>query len=220
MKVRLNNFNKRFREPNGSQRILFKNISAILAESGYMTAIQGRSGSGKSTLLRIIAGLDTNYEGNLYLNDTLTIKNHTSMARIRRKHIGYMTQSNNLLLERTVAENIAIGSPESKPPHSYIEALLEKVGLEGYARRKAKVLSGGEAQRVAFLRAIVNKPSLLLADEPTAALDEENEKVVFALLRLAASNGAAVIVSTHNDDLAVQCDSRFLIEDRNLKKTR
>jgi lipoprotein-releasing system ATP-binding protein len=184
----------------------------FVAAPGEMVAIVGPSGAGKSTLLHLLAALDTPTNGTVYFHacalDSLSEK---ARADFRRRAIGFIWQRHHLLADFTAAENVA--TPLFLQGVARGEALevaahwLGEVGLGGRAQHRASELSGGEQQRVAIARALVSRPELLLADEPTGDLDEQNAEAVFALMeRLHRSHRLTSILATHNLALARRCD--------------
>lgn len=203
---------------NGNiDRELFTDLNFILEGDSKSVAIMGRSGSGKTTLLNIISGIDIMYKGNYRVNKDILKKNKSSMAKFRYNNISIVGQKYNLLTDRNVLENVMIGSKknrkESKKDASHY---LKIVGLEGYERKKIKNLSGGEQQRVSIARALIKEPLLLLADEPTGALDEESEKNILNIFKNLTKNGTNIIMVTHSQSVSAQCDRILKIEENKL----
>ncbi len=191
--------------------ILFEAINFRVREQ-EMLAIVGQSGAGKSTLLHILGALDTASEGEVYFGTTL-LRSLTPVeaADFRNREIGYVWQFHYLLPEFTAAENVAL--PLLARGKSKKEAMqeaihwLDEVGLADRSTHRAGQLSGGEQQRVSIARALVTKPKLLLADEPTGDLDNQTAEALFSLLEsLHASYGLTSILVTHNMPLARRCD--------------
>ncbi len=191
--------------------ILFEAINFCVSER-EMLAIVGQSGAGKSTLLHILGALDTASEGEVYFGATL-LRSLTPVeaADFRNREIGYVWQFHYLLPEFTAAENVAL--PLLARGKSKKEAMqeaihwLDEVGLADRSTHRAGELSGGEQQRVSIARALVTKPKLLLADEPTGDLDNQTAEALFSLLEsLHASYGLTSILVTHNMALAGRCD--------------
>jgi putative ABC transport system ATP-binding protein len=176
-------------------------------EPGETVALMGSSGSGKSTLLHLAAGIDTPTEGRVLLDgEDLNAIGDTRRTLLRRNRVGIVFQFFHLLPHLSVAENVALpewiaggrGADKTRVPE-----LLERVGLGDRARDPVEQLSGGEMQRVAICRALLRKPSLLLADEPTGNLDEESGRVVLDLLfAMTEESGAALVVATHSSEIA------------------
>ena len=191
--------------------VLFEAINFRLRKR-EMLAIVGQSGAGKSTLLHILGALDTASAGEVYFDTTL-LRSLTPVeaADFRNREIGYVWQFHYLLPEFTAAENVAL--PLLARGKSKKEALQEaihwlgEVGLADRSTHRAGELSGGEQQRVSIARALVTKPKLLLADEPTGDLDNQTAEALFSLLEsLHASYGLTSILVTHNMPLARRCD--------------
>ena len=207
---------KRVREPNGDRRTLVADSRFVLTERDGSVAIRGRSGAGKTTLLRMLAGLDADYDGEYRLDGILLPKSVRELVRIRQGTIGYVTQVPRLLTDRSVLDNVLLGL--SHASHAVEEAglLLERVGLPLYQRKRARRLSGGEAQRVALVQTLVRRPRILLADEPTGSLDEETERVILDLLVDLQSEGVRVVVATHSDLVAETCGRSVWIREKRL----
>ena len=174
---------------------------------GEFVAIMGPSGCGKSTLLNLIAGLDQADEGTIVLADEeVTGKTEDELARMRRKHIGIVFQFFNLLEGMTVLENVAlpamVAGLKRKPAETRGRDLLDLLGLADKAKAAPGSLSGGQRQRLAIARALANEPTLLLADEPTGALDSEGGHEVIELFRRLHQGGQTILMVTHDDDVA------------------
>jgi lipoprotein-releasing system ATP-binding protein len=191
--------------------VLFEAINFCVRKQ-EMLAIVGQSGAGKSTLLHILGALDTASAGEVYFESTL-LRSLTPVeaADFRNREIGYVWQFHYLLPEFTAAENVAL--PLLARGESKKEALQEaihwlgEVGLADRSTHRAGELSGGEQQRVSIARALITKPKLLLADEPTGDLDNQTAEALFSLLEsLHASHGLTSILVTHNMPLARRCD--------------
>lgn len=208
--------NKSFREPNGCSKTIFRDLSLRLPEDVNSVAILGRSGSGKTTLLRILAGLDINYKGEYRLSEQALMQNYSEMAKFRLENIGYITQHFDLLSDRNVEQNIMLGIPKHIEKHEKVEECLNLVGLSGFQKKKIRELSGGEAQRVAIARSIAKNPMLLLADEPSGALDVETEENILDLFDQLKAQGIKMIIATHNNTVAKRCNIRLLLKDKKL----
>ncbi len=178
--------------------------------SGRMIEITGRSGSGKSTFLNMLAGMLTPTEGKVLLDDTdLYALDEKSLSRLRNENIGLIPQGHTALLSLTVLENVLLPSilySKEQPPEERAKELLEQVGIGSLMNAKPNELSGGELRRMAIARALLMRPGILLADEPTAGLDNENTIGVLGLLRKAADNGTAVLLVTHENEAAQFAD--------------
>jgi lipoprotein-releasing system ATP-binding protein len=179
---------------------------------GEMVAIVAPSGAGKSTLLHLLAALDTPTSGTVYFaTKPIETNQPTAVAEFRNRAVGFLWQRHQLLPDFTAAENVAMplllrGEPFDTALGKAKEWLAE-VGLEGRAEHRAGELSGGEQQRVAVARALVTGPSVLLADEPTGDLDEQNAWAVFELLeRMHRAHKLTSLIATHNLALAARCD--------------
>lgn len=179
---------------------------------GECVALMGSSGSGKTTLLHCLAGINTNYRGRVIVQgDSLSELSSAARARKRLAGIGLVFQFGELLPELSVEENVALPARLCGKPASVAmpaaRVLLRRLGLGERAGAAVRELSGGEVQRVAIARSLVNRPGLLLADEPTGALDEETSVAVIELLLHAARlDGAAVVIATHDPLVAGYAD--------------
>jgi len=214
--LELTNVSKTIREPNGELRSLFDGLRFVVGAADSSVALLGRSGSGKSTLLRMLAGLDLDYDGSYLFDDQRLVRSPAAMARHRLERIGVVTQSYDLLPDRTVLANLVLGAVERAGATARAAECLEFVGLAGHERRRPGSLSGGEAQRIAIARAMMKRPSVVLADEPTGALDEDTETQVLELFERAQAAGSTFVIATHSDRVAERCDRRFRIVDRRL----
>lgn len=187
-------------------------------EDGEFVAIMGASGSGKSTLLNIIGMLDTHDSG-LYELDGFKIEKltETKAANYRNKFLGFIFQSYNLINFKNVLENVALPlyyqnvkrSKRSEIAMSY----LDRVGLTNWAHHLPNELSGGQKQRVAIARALAAKPKLLLADEPTGALDSKTSKEVIRLIQEINDEGKTILMVTHEEDIARMCKRIIRLKD-------
>ena len=178
--------------------------------AGEIIALWGASGSGKSTLLHLLGGLDVPDAGELTVCG-LDPRNEEHRLQLRRKHLGFVFQLHNLIPDLTVEENLRVPALAAGTPHAATMArlreLAESVGIAHRLNHRVQDISGGERQRTAICRALMNSPQLLLADEPTGSLDETTGDTVFGLLRdLARRNGVAVVLATHERRFAEQCD--------------
>lgn len=214
--IEMRDLSKSYIERNGEERRVFEDLGFCPKKEERAIAITGRSGSGKTTLLKIIAGLDVQYGGGYWLDGRLQEKSLRAMAKVRREQIGVVPQDGMLLGDRSVIENVKIAVPPKYDKTAVAAECLERTGLRGREGASARKLSGGEAQRVAIARAMAKSPKLLLADEPTASLDEKTEGDILALFEALIGEGTMVIVATHNEAVASWCDSRYRIEGRRL----
>lgn len=210
---------KSLREPNGTTRLLFDGLQFAMADTERSTALLGRSGSGKSTLLRIIAGLEVRYDGAYVFNGRQLPKALDPLADHRHEHIGLVAQSYDLLDDFSVGQNVAFGARGLDQPQRLVSEALALVGLAGQERKAVTKLSGGEAQRVAIARAIVKRPTLILADEPTGALDHETEDDILDLFADLQNDGISFIIATHSPRVAAACERRVTLDDYRLVET-
>jgi putative ABC transport system ATP-binding protein len=190
----------------------------ISVSIGELVAIMGPSGSGKSTLLTIAGSLEEPSSGEVLVGGSALVNlSHDDRARLRRRTIGYVFQDFNLLAGLTAVENVALplelDGVGVRAARKVGLAVLEELGLAGQAGRYPDDLSGGERQRVAIARAIVGDRRLILADEPTGALDSVNSEAVMRLLRTACQRGVAGIVVTHDAQLASWADRIVFLRD-------
>src|SRR5467141_3651844 len=190
----------------------------LILQRGEMVAIVAPSGAGKSTLLHLLAALDTPTSGTVYFaTKAIETIDDAALAEFRNRAIGFLWQRHQLLPDFTAAENVAM--PLLVRGENFASALekarkwLAEVGLENRAEHRAGELSGGEQQRVAIARALVTGPAVLLADEPTGDLDEQNAWAVFELLeRLHRTHKLTSLIATHNLTLAARCDRILALE--------
>jgi len=218
----LKDISKTYTRKKGSEQQIFKNL-AFQITTEKLIAIKGRSGSGKSTLLNIIAGIDVDYDGNYSFKSKQMSKKMDELSDFRLSNIGIVTQSYHLLADRNVFENVAISLKcQNKFKKSAIkEKVHEVLSLLEITHLKDKnpeELSGGEAQRVAIARALVKDPSLILADEPTGALDEETEEMILEVFKKLADQGNTIIIVTHSDKVSSVCEAVYMIRDYNIFK--
>lgn len=191
----------------GTQKLYALNGVNISIEKGEYVALMGPSGSGKSTLMNSVGCLDTPSEGSYILNnkEVSSLKDN-ELAEIRNKEIGFIFQSFNLLPRMTALENVALpliyAGVNSKERKERAEEALKSVGLEDRMDHRPNELSGGQRQRVAVARALINKPSLLLADEPTGNLDSKTSVEIMALFEKIHQLGNTILVVTHEEDIA------------------
>ncbi len=205
------NVSKVYDGAGSAERYALRDVSFEIA-SGQTVAIVGRSGSGKSTLLHLAAGIDVPTRGSVSVRGTpLEGLNETARTRLRRSEIGFVFQLFHLLPHLTVRDNVAlpelIAGARERTYRERVAALLERVGLPDRADDPVAGLSGGEMQRVAICRALLRRPRLLLADEPTGSLDDASGQVVMDLmLQMVAEEGATLIYATHSRELAAMAD--------------
>ena len=203
---------------NGLEKLMVLQSVDLNIATGDLIGLTAPSGAGKSTLLHICGLLDTSDNGKInFLGQDIQKASDKTRTLIRRRDIGFVYQFHHLLPEFSALENIVLpqlinGEKPQQASHRAIE-LLKLVGLENRASHRPAQLSGGEQQRVAFCRAVANKPKLLLADEPTGNLDEKTSDIVFdALLSLVELSGMAALIATHNENLAKKMNRRISLK--------
>lgn len=203
---------------NGLEKLMVLQSVDLNIATGDLIGLTAPSGAGKSTLLHICGLLDTSDSGKInFLGQDIQKASDKTRTLIRRRDIGFVYQFHHLLPEFSALENIVLpqlinGEKPQQASHRAIE-LLKLVGLENRAPHRPAQLSGGEQQRVAFCRAVANKPKLLLADEPTGNLDEKTSDMVFdALLSLVELSGMAALIATHNENLAKKMNRRISLK--------
>lgn len=218
--IEIKSLNKTFGK-NNSKTIALKDVN-LKINKGELVAIVGTSGSGKSTLLNIIGTLDSPSSGE-YLLNSKNISNLTQkeLAKIRNMTFGFVVQYFALINDYTVSENIEIPLEYSKVKSNErerrISEVLKKLGILDKAKKKPKELSGGQQQRVAIARALINNPDVILADEPTGALDSKTSQQVIDILKELNKEGKTVIIVTHDNKIAMQCQRVLTIEDGSIK---
>ncbi|MBQ7559766.1 MAG: ABC transporter ATP-binding protein [Synergistaceae bacterium] len=210
-----------------SKKILeLKNVSKIygslkaLADinlsvnAGDWLSIMGPSGSGKTTMINLIGCMDTPSTGSVILDGVdISKENAASLTRIRRDKIGLIFQQFHLISYLTAVENVMVAQYyHSMPDEEEAMEALEKVGLKERARHLPAQLSGGEQQRVCIARALINSPQILLGDEPTGTLDEENEGIVVDIFRRLHSEGVTIIVVTHDPEVGDVAQRKIILE--------
>ena len=184
-------------------------------QAGEFVAIVGPSGAGKSTLLQLIGCMDTPTSGRLELDGQNTANlSDGVLTKLRRERIGFVFQHFGLLPTMTVAENVSVPAMFAKRDvRARVDELLRKMGIEGRRDHRPPQLSGGEMQRTAIARALINSPSLLLADEPTGNLDSATSDTIIELLQTLNAGGLTIVVVTHNDTLANAAKRRIDFRD-------
>ncbi len=205
---------------NGDTRVWALDDVNLTVQKGESLAVVGASGSGKSTLLHVMGGVDTVTNGKVIVDDRdITTLKDEEMSVFRRRKIGFVFQSYHLIPVLTVEENIQmpILLDHKKPDREYIDHVIEMLGLKDRRKHLPNQLSGGQQQRAAIARALANRPSLILADEPTGALDSTNGNEVMALLQDSVKKlNQTLVLITHNIDLAREADHIVRITDGKL----
>lgn len=183
---------------------------------GQSVAIRGKSGCGKSTLLNILAATQVADSGQTIVNgqDIQKISNK-ARAIYRSENIGYIPQNLYLLDDRNVFDNIVLPLQYLKfskvGMQERVDILAQSLGIQGLLNKHVNLLSGGERQRIAICRAIIKKPLILLADEPTASLDEENENIVLNIFQELQKEGTTIVIATHDDTVSSRCNASYTL---------
>jgi putative ABC transport system ATP-binding protein len=227
--IQIKDLHKSYKMGKNSLHVL-KGIN-FNVEEGELVAIMGSSGSGKSTLLNILGMLDSLDSGE-YILDNVPIKdlNETKAARYRNKFLGFVFQSFNLINYKSAVENVALPLYYQKVPRKERQEkalkYLEQVGLKEWATHLPSELSGGQKQRVAIARAMAAEPKVLLADEPTGALDSTTSYEVMDLIQKINDQGNTILIVTHEPDIAAMCKrivhlkDGIIIEDKKIEQVR
>jgi len=217
--IELNNISKTF--DNQKKISVLKNLS-FKFKKGKIYSLSGPSGSGKSTLLNLLSLIDRPSSGNIKIDNRNINHNEIEINdKIRSSNIGIVYQEKNLLPDFTAIENVCIASLAANNNQKIAEQeslkIIQKVGLKDRANHYPSELSGGEMQRIAISRAIVNKPRIILADEPTGSLDHENANQIFNLLFKLKNNDRVIIFATHNRFFANKADYKISLSNGKIK---
>lgn len=210
-------------QEDGSELSILEGVEIAVA-AGEALAIVGASGAGKSTLLHLLGGLDRPTAGEVLLGGrNLAALSERELASVRNARIGFVFQFHHLLREFTALENVMmpllIGGARQREARSAAAALLDEVGLGGRLAHKPWQLSGGEQQRVAVARALANRPSVVIADEPSGNLDTHTGELLHDLFfRLRAEHGVALVIATHNRELAGRADRLLQMKEGQLRE--
>ena len=217
--IELNNISKTF--DNKKKITVLKNLN-FKFKKGKIYSLSGPSGSGKSTLLNLLSLIDRPSSGNIKIDNRNINHNEIEINdKIRSSNIGIVYQEKNLLPDFTAIENVCIASLVANNNHKIAEQeslkIIQKVGLKDRTNHYPSELSGGELQRIAISRAIVNKPRIILADEPTGSLDHENANQIFNLLFKLKNNDRVIIFATHNRFFANKADYKISLSNGKIK---
>ncbi len=217
--IELNNISKTF--DNQKKISVLKNLS-FKFKKGKIYSLSGPSGSGKSTLLNLLSLIDRPSSGNIKIDNRNINHNEIEINdKIRSSNIGIVYQEKNLLPDFTAIENVCIASLAANNNHKMAEQeslkIIQKVGLKDRTNHYPSELSGGEMQRIAISRAIVNKPRIILADEPTGSLDHENANQIFNLLFKLKNKDRVIIFATHNRFFANKADYKISLSNGKIK---
>ncbi|VAW36831.1 Lipoprotein-releasing system ATP-binding protein LolD [hydrothermal vent metagenome] len=223
--IRLIGLSKSYNKKDESEVAVLNRIDLSI-EVGDKVAIVGASGAGKSTLLNIIGALDRPSAGEvLYKNESIFKMDDKKLAAFRNKKVGFVFQSHHLLPEFSAVENVMLpaligGSAGYADARSRAEGLLREVGLDARLDHRPGELSGGEQQRCAIVRALMQEPEVLLADEPTGNLDSNTGREVFKLLlKLNKEKNITLLIVTHNEELAARMNLRLTMQDGDINRT-
>ena len=224
MLIALNGISKSYQASHGAPPYQVLKDANLSIDKGEMVAIKGSSGAGKSTLLHIIGCLDKPTSGSYLLNgQNVSQLSLSKLAEIRNASFGFVMQHFALIEEDSALQNVATPLLFAKARRSQVDARameqLRNVGMEQMANKRIATLSGGEKQRVAIARAMVNNPEIILADEPTGALDRANTEKIVQLFQQLNEKGKTIIIVTHDDFVAQSCRRIVTIADGVIKST-
>lgn len=220
MKISAQGVTKEFiRQSSGTNRFIAVQPADIEIEGGKLTLLMGRSGSGKSSLLNMLAGLLTPTSGKvLYGGEDIYAMDDVKLSEFRSMHVGVIPQGQTAIHSLTVTENICLSymlygtADERTEAEKYAAQLMERFDISRLASAKPSELSGGELRRMAIARAMIRKPDVIFADEPTCDLDDENTETVLKILKETALSGTAVFMVTHEKDAEKYADVRYRMD--------
>ncbi len=223
MLLQLQNISKGYGQPGShSYRPVLNKLNLEL-NAGQKVAVVGPSGSGKTTLLNLMGTLDLPDEGKInFEGKDITGYSKTELAAFRNRQLGFVFQLHHLMPQLTLWENVLLpllpqGNKISKEEKDWAEYLIQKVGIWEQRDQKPSQMSGGECQRTAVVRALINKPKLVLADEPTGALDEDNAAALIELLlNISSEEGVTLVTVTHSTEMANQMDKKYILKNGQL----
>jgi len=219
--IEINNLKKKFHLSNENELLIFENLNFSINKNS-ITSIVGSSGCGKSTLLNILGLLDSGFEGQFFFEGKATnLISSNQLSDIRNKKIGFIHQFFNLISELSVIENVILPGLINKKKESVVNKeaceLLDIFGILDKKNIKPNKLSGGEQQRVASARALINKPDLILADEMTGNLDEDtSDEIINFFLKFIDSNRISLLYVTHNQKYAEMAENKYEIKNKKL----
>lgn len=225
MLIKLENITKLYKTDLGSEYIVFENLNFEI-NKGELLSVVGPSGCGKTTLLNIIGTMDRPDKGVYLFGEENVLKmNEKQTAELRNKKIGFIFQSHHLLPQLNLFDNVMLPILAQNNNNSYKEAkkraleLIDFVGLSEKIEQRPGQLSGGESQRTAVVRALINQPDILLADEPTGSLDGKMaEQVADLLMKINIELGVAMLIVTHSTKLAEKTNTKYVLENKVLSK--
>jgi len=217
MEIKIESLQKSFFSKSGAETVVLKNVTLSIAK-GEFVAIQGKSGAGKTTLLNIIGCLDAQTSGEYFFNSqSVALLTSKERAKLRNRSFGYIVQDYALINDDTVIDNIILPAIFANKPISEAkvraEQLINKFGLQHLSSKRASTLSGGEKQRIAIIRALMNDPGFILADEPTGALDSKNSSEIMGIFADLNKEGKTIVFVTHDSSIAAICDRVINISD-------
>lgn len=221
--IELKNVSKEYKMDSGETGTIALNGVSLMIHKGEFIAIMGTSGSGKSTLLNIIGAMDDVTTGEYYFKgETVHIKNNREIHLFRKKHISFVFQNFALMDHYTVFENVELPlrakNVSKKQRKKIILEQLKKLGIEELAEKMPRQLSGGQQQRCAIARALASGNDVILADEPTGALDSHNSREIMEILKELNKEGKTIIIVTHDENIAKETQRVIKIEDGKINK--